>query len=519
MWNKVLKRILGLRKDNYIPILLVILVSFFLINNSIWLARDTLPPSWDQSAHANFCLKYYRLFSSPMRLSITKLLNVTHYWPPFFYISSVPVLFLLGYSFDAIALTNFLYLILLVFSIYKIGTFFFNKTTGLGAVFLTLFFPMVFALSRDILLDFSLLALIALTQYIILISKAGMSRKWSFMLGIAMAFSLLTKWTAATFFIGSLSFIFFKTWRTEKQLRRQAAISLAIAVLIFLIIVLPWYISAFKDFMIGAKIAVVSDPSREGDPSGFNLRSMLWYWDALRDVLISKVILLFCLLGLVAYIIWVKKWNSLVFLLSWIVPAFFIFVALPNKDGRFIVPFLPAIGILTSAGICSLPWKWAKVSIWTLLILLGIFQFYAISFGWPISIDHYYTHPPLRQDWKIEEILKTLEESYPSDSLSIGILPNQPYFNPNIFRLYQELLKLPYMVEGLGDRPVTREQLKKHHVFISKSGPLSVEHTALHRINFFNFLAKEGIEKYGFRLWKKFPLPDGSEAKVFLQKL
>lgn len=508
-------------KRHWVTVLLGLIAAFFLTNNLIWLFLDTLPPSWDQSAHASFCLDYLRIFSSPTRLSFTKILQVSTYWPPFFHLSSVPLLLLFGFSFDAVAATNFIYLVVLVFSVYKIGEYFFNEKVGIGAVLITLFYPMVYALSRDILLDFALLAMVALALFTILMSKGGMDRRWSWLLGVVLAFSLLTKWTALLFVIGPLFAVFIKNWITEKPLRKKAVLALGIAVLVFLVIVLPWYLKNLKEFSKQAETALFVDSSLQRDPTLF-FQSMTWYGNALINSLISKPLILFSILGLAGYVLWVRKWEGHLFLLSWILPAFIVFAVIPNKDGRYIVPLLPALGILTSAGLCALPWRGAKRAVWMLLLLTAIIHFYGISFGWPTKIAHNFAYPPLKQDWKVEEILGTLQDSFPDRPVALAVLPNLEYFNPIVFKLYVNMKKLPYQVDEVGYSPLMLDKILQYNVFISKTGRISVRHTSQHRINFrreFRKLQEEMPGKtFPFKLWKTFPLPDQSQATVYLRK-
>lgn len=184
---------------------------FFSIHHVFWLWRDTLPPAWDQAVHADHCLSYFRLFSAPLKLSLTKLLTVSPYWPPFFYWTTAPLSLLFGYSFDMLALTNLIFLAVLLAAVAKIGELLFDGKTGRGAAVITILYPIVYALSREILLDFALLAMVALAQCVILISGAGTDRKRSWLLGLVLGLAVLTKWTAVAFVAGPLIYVFVDT--------------------------------------------------------------------------------------------------------------------------------------------------------------------------------------------------------------------------------------------------------------------------------------------------------------------
>jgi hypothetical protein len=511
---------LAFMKKRYTAVLLAGAWLFFSIHNVFWLLRDTLPPAWDQAVHADHCLTYFRLFGDPMKLSLTKLLMVSPYWPPFFYWATVPLSLLFGYSFDVLALTNLIFLAVLLAVVYKIGERLFDGKTGLGAAVITILYPIVYALSREILLDFSLLAMVALAQYVIIVTKAGTVRKSSWLLGLVLGFTILTKWTAVAFIAGPLIFVFADTLIKKRPPAGEVLKSLGIAVGVFLVVAAPWYAKALETFSRGASIALKVDAVREGDPTGF-WTSALWYWEALKGNLVSGILGVFTLLGLALFFLRVRNGRASAFLSSWAFPAFIVFLLIPNKDPRNIVPLLPALALWTSAGLNALKPRIAKGAVWSLLVLAGLFQFYAISFGLPFPMAHGYTHPPKAEDWKVETIVKSLENLYGNKPIAVAVLPNTKTFQPNAFKLYAHLLHLPYVFDAIGDAPVTFERAATYNVLISKTGSLAVAHTQANRLDFrgkYNQALKAGdCRLFPFRIWNEFPLPDGKNAVVFIR--
>ncbi|MHB8094140.1 MAG: ArnT family glycosyltransferase [Candidatus Aminicenantales bacterium] len=493
---------------------------FFSIHNVFWLLRDTLPPAWDQAVHADYCLTYFRLFSAPLKLSLTKLLAVSPYWPPFFYWTTVPLSLLFGYSFDVLALTNILFLAILLTVVTKIGERLFDGKSGLGAAIVTILYPIVYALSREILLDFALLAMVALAQYVILITEAGTNRKRSWLLGLVLGLAVLTKWTAVAFVAGPLIYVFVDTLSKKRPPAGEVLKSLGIAVAVFLIVAAPWYAEAAKTFFRGAQIALESDAVREGDPTRL-WPSVLWYGKALKDTLVSGILGVFTLIGLAVFFFRVRNKRAIAFLSSWVLPALFVFFLIPNKDPRNIAPLLPALALWTSAGLNALKPRLVRGAAWSLLVLAGLFQFYAISFGRPWPMSHGYTHPPQAQDWKVETIVKSIESLYGNKPIAIAVLANIKTFQPNAFKLQAHRLNLPYIFDAIGDSPVTFAKVATYHVLISKTGSLAVAHTRPNRLDFrrkYNQALKEGdLRSFPFWIWNQFPLPDGKSAVVFVR--
>ncbi len=64
-------------------------------------------------------------------------------------------------------------------------------------------------------------------------------------------------------------------------------------------------------------------------------------------------------------------------------------------------------------------------------------------------VYHYYTHVPSRQDWKHANILAALNSAFPGRPLRIAVLPNDPCFEPNLFKLVSEVRSLDYWNPGV----------------------------------------------------------------------
>lgn len=502
---------------NHWIFLLVFFLALYSGANLFWLFRDTLPPPFDQSAHLLIVLKFNRLLAHLEKLSMTKLLRVTNYWPPFFHFSASLVTQIFGFSRDKVVLTNFFFLILLVFALWKIGKGWFNSCSAFLAIFFILMSPLVYGLLRDSLIDFCLLTIITWVQYLVIRSSGGWNLKWGFFLGIAMGLSLLTKWTSPVFFAFTTLLVFLETWIKQKKPFIKALFSAAWVIAGALILASPWYLKNLKDFRAGAQHALFTDSRLEGDPSDF-WPSLLWYLKSLQEVILSPWLFPFFLIGLFFFFLWGKNWKAFRFCLAWFLPSLLIFVLIPNKDARFILPLLPAVAFLSAAGLCSLPWKKMKIGLISLLIFSSIYQFVAISFGWPKRIEHPYAFQASKENWPIEKILSTLASSYPGKELRLAVLANQPYFNPNTFQLFKEIKNYPYEIEEIGGQPINFTQLLAYHFLILKTGPIALEHTARYRLEFLDKFWKwlaENRSYPSFSLWGKWPLPDGSEALVY----
>jgi 4-amino-4-deoxy-L-arabinose transferase-like glycosyltransferase len=496
--------------------ILAVFVLFYIVNNGVWLFIDRSSPSYDKGAHAGFALKYLRLFASPTRLSFTKLLAVNKYWPPFFHICSVPFTMVLGFSVSSVAATNFLFLVIAVYSIFKIGERLFDEWVGAGAVALTLLYPMVYAMSRTVLVDFALIAMVALSLHLILATDVGL-KGGAWKLGAVLGAAMLTKWTAVVFLMGPALLWLGLSIRRDRPSLRAVVTAASTVALCAAIVALPWYITAFDGFLETARVAFGSDPAQEGDPVRV-LESMRWYWEATKTALILPALLVPTLAGVTVCIVRVRPRASLAVLLCWILPALAFFLLIPNKDARFVAPMLPAIALMAAAGLRSVPWKPVRAVVWAAIVTAGVWQFYAISFAWPGKIEHFYTAPPKRENWQVDEILRAIANPTVRQPVFVGFLPDDPDFEPNIFMLANSVMDLGLRIEGIGQRREQIAGLRRYDFIISKTGSISPAYAAAFRPAVNDDLhawVRERLEPPRITLWRTWPLPDGSLAEVF----
>ncbi len=486
-------------------IILFFVMAFFVQNNLIWLLQDTLPPSWDQTGHVLLSLRYAR--------SIKDFFSISHYYPPLFHLTAVPVILLFGFAEDNLIMTNFLYMFLFLVSIYGIGKLLFNRRVGVLAAVLCLFYPIMYALSREFLLDFALVAIVTCVQYLILVSEGGLKKPWNILLGIAAGAALLIKLVALVFFLPLWAYVLIRRLKQTKTFS-----PLTTCLLITLTLVLPWYFFAFKDMLTLNSYWQNLATTIYHHPNKF-LPSFLWYAYALKNPLMSPNLFNFFFIGLSLFLMIGRKWKDLLIFACWVVPAFFIFIVTPNKNSRYIMSILPALSLLTVAGIDTVRIKAIRNILYFVVIAIGYIQFNNLSFGiFPDLIkdkNPYDSHPPLKQDWKNREVIHYLSERFPNKEILIGVLPDCPYFNPAELQLYAYLLRLPYSVKGVGESAVNLEDIKRYDIFITKYPQIAAEWVAFYREKLYKELSEKGIETLGFSKLTEFALPDDSTAVLY----
>jgi hypothetical protein len=175
----VLKKI---RNVNFlIALSLVLIIAFHGFANFYWLSFDGLPHGGDTGGHLKIAFLLQKDVCSLWRekgdilsfvIGLGSLSPTTERepWGPVLYWAAV--LFngvqCKDFFFNARFLTNLFFLVVLVFWTFLSGAQIFDKQTGVLAAFLVSFFPVCYGYSRQFEFEFSMIAFVALTFYVLI---------------------------------------------------------------------------------------------------------------------------------------------------------------------------------------------------------------------------------------------------------------------------------------------------------------------------------------------------------------
>ena len=220
-------------------ILLLALVVFHGLNNCIWLARDTYPPSCDLSLHLQNTLRYQNLIEQ--RSTLYELASARHellpdlgrdpmvHYPPLMYLVALPIDYLFGELGeiwplyldldleDTAVMVNVVFMAILLFAVYGIGKTLWNKNIGLFTAFVLSMFPGVFGTSRIFFPDIALAAMVALSIYLLIRTDHFRNRKYSILFGISLGLGALTKVTYFLFVCGPLIWVVYRYYLISKN--------------------------------------------------------------------------------------------------------------------------------------------------------------------------------------------------------------------------------------------------------------------------------------------------------------
>jgi hypothetical protein len=296
-----------------------------------------------------------------------------------------------------------------------------------------------------------------------------------------------------------------------------------------------WYLpnlpNLMRYFVENARIGV-----REGEPAVFSFQSLIYYLRLLEGYQLFGI--LFFVLLVSAIRVWRKglKTDGM-FLFAAIFGGWLAMTLLRTKDPRFTMPLLGPLLILAGAWLQD--WKrawWTTVSKATLILVL-LFQAYMINFGvrrlpqevvlargysgslrwdWNLYLQHYFhiLGAPRREDWKQEEILRTMAEDAGRKGVpqELALIPDLPRFNSVNFQLTARFRGYTANVAHIQSEPNGLRSFDGFNYLVLTEGDQGMSWStvwsrALNQIVFDN----PGT----YRLIALYPLPDGDFARLY----
>lgn len=197
-----------MRTHAFLPLLLLLLL--FSGANYFWLSYDTVPPNWDSSVHLLSAAGYHTVLASITEssdFSATALLRALKemvrvdrgVYPPLFPLAASFIPFLGTSSADSLIMANCLFAAILALALHQIGRKIHSEATGVLSAVIILLYPAVVGFSRMFMLDLALLAMTALSFYLLLYSERFSNATYTFLFGVSFGLGLLTKPTFLTF--------------------------------------------------------------------------------------------------------------------------------------------------------------------------------------------------------------------------------------------------------------------------------------------------------------------------------
>lgn len=279
-----------------------------------------------------------------------------HFKPPLFFVTASPFL-LFGIDKNILIMSNMIYFTILLFATYGIGKKLYNFEVGVFSAFLVSIFPTVFSLSRVLMVDFALTAMVALTFYLFVLNKFE-NFKFSLLTGLVIGLGSLTK---QSYFIFLLPILFYFFLQKDNLKNKKRVRNFIFSIILGLLIAATYYTRARYSYYW-----VIFQHKSNIDP--------FFYFHSLLDRQLLQVFFALFLISLFSEVLKRKCFLPIMVFIPLI-----IFSISPNKTGRFILPVFPYIAVMVVGLILSLP-KFRRISV-IILVLFSLLQYFTISYG------------------------------------------------------------------------------------------------------------------------------------------
>lgn len=290
--------------------------------------------------------------------------------------------------------------------------------SALTAALSLLFSRQLFSMSREFMLDFPLVAMVALSAWAIIAADDFKQRTPALLAGVCIGLAALTKWTAPLYLAPLMIIGGIRAWPARHcRFHWLGAIGLAT------LLAIPWY-----GPNLGPVIGVAMDHafSRVGlpetgaqFPSLFSIRAwmayllmliQLWQW------------LLFLLSALGVFAALFARGRPVRTLGVWIVASYILVSLLPPRDPRFIAPLMPALAVaaMIPCGFPIFSRSWHREISFAFALLVAVFLSGDIPGIRPLPIFEKF-----RQRWEYRFQQKWGDPPPPSHT-DLSWLPDSP---------------------------------------------------------------------------------------------
>lgn len=410
---------------------------FHLINNFIWLKLDKSYLLCNSFWHHAHSLKIYNVLKYNLKFNFFipgDIIFRTDVWHlPLVTWITAPFYFIFGPSQDAgVIISSTIFLPILIFSTYGIAKVLSNEKAGLLAAFIVTMYPIIFNHLRTYMFDFPLTAMVALSIYLLIRADEFKNKKYSIILGLALLAGLLVKINFGIFVLGPLLVFISKAilQKGQRLAKKNILFLLTIIIFTFLFIYIMKGKDAFTRIFYISTVAIVAifTNIKDGilslsDLVNWQISQQIQYFQLMLEGAISVFLSIIFFIGIYFFLRSKIKMKWILFLPIFMTLFYFIFLLgtyPPESIVRHSMPFLPLIAVITAIGLESIRSKLIKITFMSLIITIGIFQFFAISYGLKILPEEIsigkepYKIVLLKQNMVVHPDLTKLRLSHPS---------------------------------------------------------------------------------------------------------
>ena len=419
---------------------LVTIILIHLVVNIVWLNLDKTPPAWDQAAHIRSMALANQFFTGKFWGNSVDLMRAFGGYPPLIYWVGGLWSVIVGLSVAKVSFLNTIFLAVAIVGVYKLALELSkNKNTAVLAAGFFSLFPVIYDISRNMLLDLPLTAWVVWGIYFWLKSEALHKTKYAWGLWVMLVLSSLTKLNGFIYFGPIGLWLLWESRKSEKTFLR-----LVIGGLLYLPAVGWWWVWNWVNIY-----NYITGLAGQGEPltDPMDLKQIVTWIHYIRLFFLQQAgPWVAIMVAVSAFKIPKVKENWKV--IFWAAVTYVIFTIIKNKDFRFTMPILPVVAVWLGWGMAEFKKKWlvGALLVWLMINLVeNSFNFpikkpFVIStktlvmgdVNW-IDFSDYPVREVRTDVWPSETILTRIFEE-PTEKVRILMGVNIERFNDNSLR-------------------------------------------------------------------------------------
>ena len=509
-------------RNSKLQISIIILLSIFI--DSLYISAIDHPPAWDQGYHLSNVFKMYNILGYEGQTILDKynlLLDVTDsYRGPLTYFLSAIFLKIFNNTYQYAYLSNQLFSIICILSIYSLGKLLKNKSIGvLGAIIFT-FSSFILNQRSDYLIDFSLTAFSTLS--FLFLTKWYLNEKkhtfYSAFAGVSIGLIFLTKPTGIIIFIFPIFLITYKFFKREFSFIYFLK-ELSIFLIALIVVIFPWFSRNWLTIITSTINAWNWGVNYQEGLEIYSIKSWIYYFKKLPLVfgitnfsIFSTILIIEKFLQRNLLSLKIKKIKKLdLWFLLYLINCYLIVSLMSTKDIRFILPIYPILCIYAAIFLDSNNTKIFSNKNKKIILLISI----SLSLILPEneSIVKKFSKKPIYK-WPHEEIIFEIKKENPNLISTLAILPDTKEINT--FNLEAEASKQGEYVavrQVVSNQDSYKEDLKYFDWFLLKTGDQGVMSNKAKRL-----LNEYLLNNSSFILKKEWKLQNNSKILLLKRK-
>ncbi len=513
----------NLIKNDYSKLLFLFFFSILL--DKLFFLNLSEPPGWDQGYHLSNLFKVQNLLVNKELDFFSKLDNLINvsdnYRGPLTYLFSSFVLGLFGNTYKIAYLSNHLFNLISIISIYELGKLLKSKETGIWASIFFSFSPLIIYERTTYLIDLSLTAF-SILCFLVLVRWKDNYEEFNFyalVYGFILGLIFLTKPTGIIFFILPTFILIAKKFQNHTN-KKILFLELLSIIFIFLIVIFPWFSRHWITITSSTLNAWKWGVNYQEGLDFNSLGGWIYYFQRIPNAF-GLVNFLLILMIFIIHKIEVRissknihnLRNSRFLFIVFSLNYYLISSLMSSKDIRFILPLYPIICIYFSLIFNSVKIRKYEINIKKnfMIFSLTICLFIPLKNNQSIS----YRNKDFFKLWPHEDIIKTIENKNDELLSVLAVIPDTKEINT--FNLEAEAIKKGQNVfvrQVVSNIETFKNDLNYFDWFLIKSKDQGIM-SSKSKILLQEYLTNSD----SFLIEKEWLLPDGSKAFLYRRKV